>query len=88
MYKGQAALLGAEEIKFCSVVQVEKQCLIILPLVLACLRNTLRGSWLGLSRMHELEMHSHRALEELRALLRLQMVCVVSLLRKKVRITE
>lgn len=40
MYQGQAALLGAEVIKFCSVMQVEKQLLIILPLVLACLRNT------------------------------------------------
>lgn len=84
MYKGQAALLGAEVIKFCSVMQVEKQPLRILPLVLACLHNTLRGSWLGLSRMHERKMHSHRVLEELRTLLRLQMVCVVSLLRKKV----
>lgn len=83
MYQGQAALLGAEVIKFCSVMQVEKQLLIILPLVLACLRNTLRGSWPGLSRMHKLEMHSHRVLKELRTLLRLQMVCVVSLLRKK-----
>lgn len=36
MYKDQATLLGADVIKFCSVMQVEKKLLIILPLVLAC----------------------------------------------------
>lgn len=55
MYKDQPALLGADVIKFCSVMQVEKKLLIILPLVLARLRNRLRGSWPCLSRMHELE---------------------------------
>lgn len=67
MYKGQAALLRAEVIKFCSVMQVEKQLLIILPLVLACLCNTLCGSWLGLSRMHELEMQSTGGAEDTQA---------------------
>lgn len=35
--------------------QVEKKLLMIVPLVLARLRNSLRGSWPWLSRMHELE---------------------------------
>lgn len=55
MYKDQPALLGADVIKFGSVMQVEKKLLIILPLVLARLHNRLHGSWPCLSRMHKLE---------------------------------
>lgn len=53
--QGPAGSPGSSRIKFCSVMQVEKKLLIILPSVLACLRNRLCGSWPCLSRMHELE---------------------------------
>lgn len=49
MYKDPVTLLGADVIKFCSVMQVEKKLLIILPLELACLCNRLPGSWPYLS---------------------------------------